>query len=193
MTRMRTLVGDGTWDWPDRPWLRVNFVASVDGSAQGRDGRSGTINNEVDVEVFHQLRGSCDVILVGAGTARAEEYKPAAKPMVVVGHELPALLADAASADSSGVRLAAGPLSEIIAGIHAEGHRRVLCEGGPTLLAGLLDAGLVDELCVTTTPLLVGGPGKRISDGPALDVPLVLSSLVEQDGTLLARWLVSRA
>ena len=193
MTRMRTLVGDGTWDWPDRPWLRVNFVASVDGSAQGRDGRSGTINNEVDVEVFHQLRGSCDVILVGAGTARAEEYKPAAKPMVVVGHELPALLADAASADSPGVRLAAGPLPEIIAGIHAEGHRRVLCEGGPTLLAGLLDAGLVDELCVTTTPLLVGGPGKRISDGPALDVPLVLSSLVEQDGTLLARWLVSRA
>ena len=193
MTGMRTLLGDGTWDWPEGRWLRVNFVASVDGSAQGRDGRSGTINNEVDVEVFHQLRSSCDVILVGAGTARAEEYKPASKPMVVVGHELPALLQEVALADPSSVRLAAGPLPDIIAGIHAEGHDRILCEGGPTLLAELLAAGLVDELCLTTTPCLVGGPGKRISDGPALDVPLVLSSLVEQDGTLLARWLVSRA
>jgi riboflavin biosynthesis pyrimidine reductase len=185
---MRTLVGDGTWDWPDRPWLRVNFVASVDGSAQGRDGRSGTINNAVDVEVFQMLRRTADVILVGAGTARAEEYGPVETPMVVVGHQMPGLLEGALN-----VRLASGPLPEIIAGIHAEGHRRVLCEGGPTLLAGLLEAGLVDELCLTTTPCLVGGPGKRIADGPILDVPLTLSSLVEHDGTLLARWLVSRA
>jgi riboflavin biosynthesis pyrimidine reductase len=184
---MRTLVGDGTWDWPEGPWLRVNFVSSVDGSAQGRDGRSGSINNDVDVEVFHRLRQSADVILVGAGTARAEEYGPSDTPMVVVGHTVPALLADAPN-----VRMAAGPLPEIVAGIHAEGHRRILCEGGPSLLAGLLEAGLVDELCLTTTPHLVAGPGKRISDGPAVDVPLVLSSLVEQDGTLLARWLVSR-
>jgi riboflavin biosynthesis pyrimidine reductase len=184
---MRTLVGDGTWDWPEGEWLRVNFVASVDGSAQGSDGRSGTINNDVDVAVFQQLRRTADVILVGAGTARAEEYGPVDTPMVVVGHHMPGLLADGLN-----VRLASGSLPEIIAGIHAEGHRRILCEGGPTLLAGLLEAGLVDELCVTTTPLLVGGPGKRISDGPALDVPLTLSSLVEHDGTLLARWLVSR-
>ena len=184
---MRTLVGDGTWDWPDGPWLRVNFVASVDGSAQGRDGRSGTINNEVDMKVFHQLRRTCDVILVGAGTARAEEYKPSKKPMVVVGHSMPVSLADGLN-----VRLAAGSLDDVIAGIHAEGHRRILCEGGPHLLSGLLEAGLVDELCLTTTPLLVGGPGKRVTDGVALDVPLTLSSLVEQDGTLLGRWLVSR-
>jgi len=184
---MRTLVGDGTWDWPEGPWLRVNFVATVDGSAQGRDGRSGTINNEVDMQVFHQLRRTCDVVLVGAGTARAEEYKPSKKPMVVIGHELPVTLADA-----DNVRLAAGPLPEIIAGIYAEGHQRILCEGGPMLLSGLLAAGLVDELCLTTTPCLVGGPGKRVTDGPIHDVPLTLSSLVEQDGTLLARWLVSR-
>jgi len=185
---MRTLLGDGTWDWPDRPWLRVNFVTSVDGSAQGSDGRSGTINNDVDVQVFHALRASAEVILVGAGTARAEEYQPAKTPMVIVGHELPALLEGA-----DNVRLASGSLPEIVAGIHTAGHRRILCEGGPTLLAGLLAAGLVDELCLTTTPHLVGGPGKRIVDGVALDVPLRLSSLVEQDGTLLARWLVSRA
>ena len=185
---MRTLLGDGTWDWPEGPWLRVNFVATVDGSAQGRDGRSGTINNEVDKQVFHELRASADVILVGAGTARAESYRPSRTAMVVVGHDLPALLEGAAN-----VRLASGALPEVIAGLHAEGHRRILCEGGPVLLHGLLEAGLVDEICLTTTPLLVGGAGKRIVDGAVLDVPLTLSSLVEQDGTLLARWLVSRS
>jgi hypothetical protein len=41
--------------------------------------------------------------------------------------------------------------------------------------------------------MLVGGDARRIVDGPALGVPLRLASLVEQDGTLLARWLVSRA
>lgn len=184
---MRTLFGDGTWDWPDGPWLRVNFVASVDGSAQGRDGRSGTINNEVDVAVFRQLRRTADVILVGAGTARTEGYGPVRTPIVVVGHTMPPLLEGAAN-----TRLASGPLPEIVAGLHAEGRQRILCEGGPVLLSGLLEAGLVDELCLTTTPMLVGGLGKRITDGPLLDVPLELSSLVEQDGTLLARWLVSR-
>jgi riboflavin biosynthesis pyrimidine reductase len=184
---MRTLLGSGDWEWPEGPWLRVNFVASVDGSAQGSDGRSGTINNEVDKQVFHALRRSADVILVGAGTARAERYGPVKTPMVVVGRSLPTLLQDA-----DDVRLAGGDLTEVVAGLHAEGHQRILCEGGPVLLHGLLEAGLVDELCLTTTPCLVGGLGKRIIDGPALDVPLELSSLVEQDGTLLARWLVSR-
>lgn len=185
---MRTLLGSGDWEWPEGPWLRVNFVSTVDGSAQGGDGRTGSINNEVDMEVFHQLRRSADVILVGAGTARAEEYKPSKTPMVVVGHSMPVLLEGAGN-----VRLAAGPVDSIVAGIRAEGHQRILCEGGPRLLGELVAAGLMDELCLTMVPTLVGGPGKRIIDGPGLDVPLTLSSLVEQDGTLLARWLVSRA
>ena len=184
---MRTLLGSGNWDWPDGPWLRVNFVASVDGSAQGSDGRSGTINNAVDKQVFHELRRTCDVILVGAGTARAEAYRPAVRPMAVIGHELPPTLAGAPD-----VRLVAGPLAEIVADLHAAGQHHILCEGGPTVFSGLLEAGLVDELCLTTTPCLVGGSGKRVTAGPVHDVPLTLASLVEQDGTLLARWLVSR-
>lgn len=184
---MRTLLGSGDWEWPDGPWLRVNFVSTVDGSSQGSDGRTDSINNAVDKRVFHQLRDSADVILVGAGTARAEEYKPSQTPIVVVGHTMPVSLADGLN-----VRLASGTMEEIVDSIHAEGHRRILCEGGPRLLAELLAAGLVDELCLTTTPWVVGGPGKRITDGVGLGVPLKLSSLVEEDGTLLARWLVSR-
>ncbi|GAA1945770.1 pyrimidine reductase family protein [Nocardioides panacihumi] len=191
---MRTLVGDGPieelYAWPDRPWLRVNMVSTVDGAAQGPDGRSGSINNDVDQVVFDALRVDADVLLVGAGTVRTEGYGPLGKPFVVVGSTLPPQLEGHPE-----VRLHPGgdadALRVLVDGLRAEGLLRILCEGGPTLLGALLRAGVVDELCCTITPSIVGGPGRRIVDGPPVDVPLTLASLVEQDGTLLARWLVS--
>jgi riboflavin biosynthesis pyrimidine reductase len=58
----------------DRAWLRVNFVASLDGAVTGADGRSGSINTHADFRVFSVLRQLADVVVVGAGTARAEGY-----------------------------------------------------------------------------------------------------------------------
>ena len=58
-------------------WVRANFVSTLDGAATGDDGRSGSINTGADREVFALLRALSDVILVGAGTARAEGYKRA--------------------------------------------------------------------------------------------------------------------
>jgi riboflavin biosynthesis pyrimidine reductase len=62
--------------YPADPWLRANFVASADGAAY-IDGLSGGLSSADDKRVFGILRVLADVILVGAGTARAEEYKPA--------------------------------------------------------------------------------------------------------------------
>jgi len=59
-----------------RTWVRLNFVATADGSVQGADGRSGSLSTRTDKEVFGLLRSLSDVILVGAGTARAEAYEP---------------------------------------------------------------------------------------------------------------------
>jgi riboflavin biosynthesis pyrimidine reductase len=73
------------------------------------------------------------------------------------------------------------------------GVRRVLCEGGPTLNAALLEAGLVDELFLTVAPRLVGGPAGRIVSGPGgLDTRLQLEELREHRGELLARYRVVR-
>src|SRR3954464_1645111 len=58
-------------------WLRVNFVSTLDGAATGADGRSGSINTGADREVFALLRALADVVVVGAGTARAEGYRRA--------------------------------------------------------------------------------------------------------------------
>jgi riboflavin biosynthesis pyrimidine reductase len=58
-------------------WVRANFVSTLDGVATGDDGRSSSINTGADRDVFALLRALCDVILVGAGTARIEGYRRA--------------------------------------------------------------------------------------------------------------------
>jgi riboflavin biosynthesis pyrimidine reductase len=55
--------------------VRSNFVSSLDGSVQGPDGRSGSINTTSDHHVFALQRAHADAILVGAGTVRAEGYR----------------------------------------------------------------------------------------------------------------------
>ncbi|MFF1878477.1 pyrimidine reductase family protein [Leifsonia sp. NPDC058230] len=57
----------------DLPWVRVNFVTSADGAAT-HQGLSGGLSDAADKRVFGILRRLCDVVVVGAGTVRAEGY-----------------------------------------------------------------------------------------------------------------------
>jgi riboflavin biosynthesis pyrimidine reductase len=57
----------------DHPGVRVNFVTSVDGAAT-RDGLSDALGGPADERMFQLLRRAADVVLVGAGTVRAEGY-----------------------------------------------------------------------------------------------------------------------
>lgn len=57
------------------PWLRANMVTSLDGAAT-LHGRAAGLSSEGDRQIFAMLRALADVILVGAGTARAERYAP---------------------------------------------------------------------------------------------------------------------
>lgn len=59
-----------------RPWLLVNMIATADGATAVAD-RSGPLGGPDDKAVFHTLRAAADVVLVGAGTVRAEGYGPA--------------------------------------------------------------------------------------------------------------------
>ncbi|ERK69502.1 pyrimidine reductase family protein [Leifsonia aquatica] len=64
------------YDLPTRsPWVRVNFVSSVDGAATVQ-GLSAGLGGDADHRVFDLLRRLCDVVVVGAGTVRAEGYGP---------------------------------------------------------------------------------------------------------------------
>jgi riboflavin biosynthesis pyrimidine reductase len=210
---------------PARRWLRANFVSTLDGGATGADQRSGSINTTADHVVFDLLRRMSDVVVVGAGTVRAEGYPslqaddPRAPRLVVVSHSgrLPTsvgggpigsvLLVTREEADPRALeesRRLVGEEFVLTAGtetvdllkmrhiLEDKGFRQILCEGGPSLFGSLLAAGVVDELDLTWSPMLVGGAHPSIVAGPPRKVALSPMLLLEEDGTLLGRWRVSR-
>lgn len=202
---------------PRLPWLRVNFVSTVDGAATGPDGRSGGINNEADKRVFDQLRALADAVIVGAGTLRIEGYAPVEKPLVIVSRrgEVPerlrgaepgrVLMATCGAAERlDEARRLLGPENVLVLGSHRvdlpllkqvlvdRGWTDLLSEGGPHLLRDLVESGAADELCLTVVPRLLAGEHPRIAMGPPVDVPLRLRLMLEEEGTLLTRWDISR-
>lgn len=201
----------------DGVWLRVNMVSTVDGAAEGDDGVTDSINNAADKRVFHALRSYADVIVVGAGTVRAERYRPSDKPIVVLSRsaEVPETLRGAAPGQvlmatvehAPGLEEARALLGDehvLVLGAYAidfallrtalaaRGWSQVLSEGGPYALHDMLASGAVDELCLTIVPRVIAGEHRRITSGPPIDVPLEPLLLLEEEGTLIGRWAVRR-
>jgi len=219
---MRVLLGEDTdlpelYAAPDQPWLRVNMVSTVDGAATGEDGTSRSINNGVDKMVFDLLRELADALVVGAGTIRIEGYAVGRKPLVVVSRtgSVPPTQREAGAGKVLMATVSTSPYLDeareilgrdnvLVLGSHRvdlarlkdelvlRGYRHLLSEGGPHLLRDLLDQGVADELDATVVPRVIGGSHRRITDGPPVEIPLRLTTLVEEEGTLLARWFVER-
>jgi riboflavin biosynthesis pyrimidine reductase len=106
----------------------------------------------------------------------------------------------AAAASNAEVVIAGEELlsPEAVIGALAErGHRRILIEGGPHWLGQVAAAGLLDELCLTVSPLLAGGRAGRIlaagatggDDIPAAQAGLTLAHVLTDSGYLLCRYL----
>lgn len=70
------------------------------------------------------------------------------------------------------------------------GYTRLLTEGGPRLLGQFVAAGVLDELCLTLSPMLTAGTAQRIAGGPGVEMPrrFSLGSLLEEDGFLFGRY-----
>ncbi len=205
-------------------WLRVNFVSSADGAATGGDGLSAGLGDEADARVFALLRRLADVVLVGAGTVRAEGYGAMRLPEPdaawreahgLAPHPVFAIVSGALDLDPASPIFVDAPVPPIVitapggvfageadvidtldlaaavAALRSRGLARVHCEGGPRLFGSLLEAGLVDELCLTVSPLLQGGDARRIvAGGLGHPVPLELAHVLSSGSTLLLRYLV---
>lgn len=198
------------YSFPPGPWLRANMVSTVDGAVQGTDGLSGTINGPADAHVFALNRALADCVLVGAGTARAEQYRPASLPIIVVSARgqlpeslerpgtSPVILATSRASGrtaSSNVWLCGVDhvdLGAVVSRCVTEGMAHILCEGGPQLLGALAADDLVDDLAMTTTPLIAGGQRHRaVMGAPDLTRPLSLRHVVQAEGALLTLWRLS--
>lgn len=151
----------------ERPWVTWKFAMTLDGRSAAADGTSQWISNEESRAEVHELRCSVGAIVVGTGTALADDPQLTARaangtplgsqPLrVVVGErELPAgarLLDDAAPL----LQLRTHDPEVVVKDLHTRGIRSVLLEGGATLGAAFQRAGLVDELVVYVAPVLLG-------------------------------------
>lgn len=82
----------------------------------------------------------------------------------------------------------------VVAALRERGLRRIVSEGGPRIAAQLLSAGLVDELCLSTSPQMIGGAGGPFGDAALPALPATLTSLlIDDSGGLYARWRLSRS
>lgn len=93
--------------------------------------------------------------------------------------------ADAVECGDEEVDLRAG-----LGNLAERGLQRVLCEGGPSLLNSLISDDLVDEMCVTFSPLMAGPQRLHLSGGRPFDEPVRfrLEGVLEGDGMLLCRY-----
>jgi riboflavin biosynthesis pyrimidine reductase len=211
------------------------MIASIDGGATS-GGKSGDLGGNGDRALFGALRELADVIVVGASTARVENYsgvqfsaaqrkkrqlrgQAEVPPIAVVTRSgrferdakllnhtevTPLILTSADAVSDTRGRL--GGLAEVLdaTGAHADsvdlrvalnllaekGLLRVLTEGGPGVLGMFIEENVLDEMCLTVAPVLVGGKAARIVTGPAeVRTAMQLShGLTDDDGYLYLRY-----
>jgi riboflavin biosynthesis pyrimidine reductase len=84
-------------------------------------------------------------------------------------------------------------LAEAVERLVDTGRGRLLCEGGPKLLAAVAAVDRLDELCLSISPQLRAGDGLRVLDGPQFPTPVKLNlhTLLTEDGFLFARYVVT--
>jgi riboflavin biosynthesis pyrimidine reductase len=224
-------IADHYRDGAGSPWLRINFVSSIDGAATV-DGASGGLGGDADHRVFDILRRLCEVVLVAAGTVRTEDYGPmrvdaasqAARTAAgLAPHPVFAIVSGSLDLDPASRIFAQAPVRPVIvttasspkgkrnalaevadilvcgddaldatamvAGLTELGLSRIHCEGGPSLFGTLVAADVVDELCLTVSPLIASGDAGRIAHG---DLPeprgMTLAGVLRSEDTLLLQY-----
>lgn len=158
-----------------RPFITVKLAQTVDARIAAADGTSQWITGPEARADSQQLRARIDAILVGTGTALADNPRLTARdrsgtelpkqPLrVVMGQrELPA---DAAvrGGDTEFVHFRTHDPAEVAAALYQRGVRHLLVEGGATATGAFIAAGLADELFVYLAPSLLGAGTASVQD-----------------------------
>ncbi|MFI6514674.1 dihydrofolate reductase family protein [Spirillospora sp. NPDC050679] len=197
--------------YPDTaPWLRANMIATLDGGIQYK-GNTSAIGYEADWQLMQQLRGLADVVVMGATTIREYDEFPSPTPLAIVSRSLDldfdgpvftkaqrkpiVITCEAAPPERLRVAqeraevmicgTASADVGQALAELAARGFQRMLCEGGPVLLAEVAAAGWLHELCLTLSPMVTAGDAARILNGPVMDVQRMKLCHAIQDGDYL--------
>lgn len=156
---------------------RAEFAEAREAAGQGPAPAIAVISASLDLDFGLPLFTSPSVptlILTGAAAApdRMAAAEKAGARVVIAG-------------DGVGV----DPV-RVVQALAELGQTRLLTEGGPRLLGQLVASGVLDELCLTISPMLTAGDAQRIAGGPSVAVPkrFELVSLLEEEGFLFSRY-----
>jgi riboflavin biosynthesis pyrimidine reductase len=200
-----------------RNWVFANFVASLDGvvsvETAGESGHIISGDNASDRFVMGLLRAAADAVVIGAGTFRKTPRATWQPDEICPEHatdfaalratlglrprpELLVLSASGSVGETSDLHVLRGQMSatEALAKIRTRGHQTILVEGGPSLLAQLINDRLLDEIFLTRSPMLfgrhTGDSRKSLVDGIVDTQPLRLVSLRRDASHLFTRYAV---
>lgn len=158
-----------------RPFVTWKFATTLDGRSAAADGTSRWISSRAARLDTHRLRALCDTMLIGTGTVAVDDPELTVRDELdqpldrqplraVMGLRdlLPTrrVLNDAAET----VLLRTQDPGEALAELYARDRQHVFLEGGPTLAAAFLRAGLVDEVIAYVAPMLLGAGTSAVAD-----------------------------
>jgi riboflavin biosynthesis pyrimidine reductase len=117
---------------------------------------------------------------------------PGARTILITTEQAPAELRSQARRNAD-VIVAGEDTADLDVAVQAladRGYRRILAEGGPQLLGELAAAELLDELCLTISPLVASGGASRIAVGTSAvqSGQLALQHVLEEEGHLFCRY-----
>lgn len=140
-----------------RPYVVAKLGASLDGRTAAPDGSSRWITGEAARADAHRLRAESDVVVVGAGTVRADD--PALTTRHVVGPDPLRIVLGSAPEDAAArpCREFDGDLDVLLDDLGREGMVQVLVEGGATVLSSFHRSALVDRWVLYLAPVFFGG------------------------------------
>ncbi len=175
-----------------RPWVILSFTTSLDGYLDDTTPQRLLLSNDADFDRVDELRASVDAILVGAGTVRADNPRLLVRsadrraarvargepesPLRVVLSGTGDLDRDAAVFTAEGAETVVYPgagsggqvgLGDLLDDLARRGVRRLMVEGGASMLTKFLAEDLADEIQVSVAPFLIGESAAPRAFGPA--------------------------
>jgi diaminohydroxyphosphoribosylaminopyrimidine deaminase/5-amino-6-(5-phosphoribosylamino)uracil reductase len=152
-----------------RPFVTWKFASTLDGRSAAADGTSRWVSSLPARRDTHRLRATCDVIMVGTGTVLVDDPEltvrdeedvnlPRARQPLRAVMGLRGLPPDARVCNDAAETtvLRTRDPGAALAELFARDRQHVFLEGGPTLAAAFLTAGLVDEAIGYVAPMLLG-------------------------------------
>ena len=158
-----------------RPFVTWKFATTLDGRSAAADGTSRWVSSPAARRDTHRMRALCDVVLVGTNTVDVDDPELTVRDELDVPTERQPLRAVMGLRDlpdgrrvfndrARTIRLRTRDPQEALTTLFAGNRQHVFLEGGPTLAAAFLRAGLVDEIVTYVAPMLLGAGRNAVAD-----------------------------